>query len=155
MVVLFVLDIFSFLEIKQETLKTFIHFGSLLLTPIIVLFNLLALKSKKWNVWVGLSSLLLIVSFLIVVSQRGFLGYLFSLGGWKTQTVLYEHEQFGFKQIEFQMQDVGALGYNKRNVSVIYLTKWFMITEEIEPSKSFGADWIRVDKNVNELDIVY
>jgi hypothetical protein len=155
MVMFFVLDVFGLLEIKGEILKAFIHFGSLLSTPIIVFYNLLILKSKKWSIWVGIVSLSAVLSFATIVSQRSFLGYLFSTESWNTQTVLYEHGHFGFKSIEFQMQDVGALGYNKRFVQVTYITQWFMITEKIDPDKTFGAEWIKVNKNVNELGIIY
>jgi hypothetical protein len=30
-----------------------------------------------------------------------------------------------------------------------------MITEEVDPEKIFSGEWIKVDKNVNELEIVY
>jgi hypothetical protein len=155
MVVLFVLDIFSILEIKGESLKLFIHFGSILTTPIIVIYNLFIRKSRRWNIWIGIISLSVVISFAIVLSKRSFLGYLFSMASWNTQTVLYEHECFGSKRIEFQMQDIGALGYNKRYVSVTYITNWFMIATEIDPDESIEGEWIKVDKHVNELDIVY
>lgn len=155
MAIFYVLDLFELLEIKGERLKTFIHIGALLSTPIIVCYNLFILKLRKWNILIGIASLSTVLSFSMIVSQQSFLGYLFSMESWKTQTVLYEHGHFGFKRIEFQMQDVGALGYNRRYVSVTYITNWFMITEEIDPDKILTGEWIKVDKNVNELDIVY
>jgi hypothetical protein len=155
MVTLFVLDIFDILEIKGESLKVFIHFGSLLATPIVVIYNLFVRKSRRWNIWISVTSIFIVLSFSIVIYQRGFLGYLFSTESWNTQTVLYKHGHFESKRIEFQMQDVGALGYNKRYVSVTYVTDWFMITEEVDPAKIFSGEWIKVDKNVNELEIVY
>ncbi len=154
MVALFVLDVFGILEIKGEFLKAFIHSGSLLATPIIIAYNFFIRKSRRWNIWIGVTSVFIVLSFCIVVSQRGFLGYLISTESWNTQTVLYEHGHFGSKRIEFQMQDVGALGYNKRCVSVTYITNWFMITEKVDLDKNFGGEWIKVDKNVNELEIV-
>jgi hypothetical protein len=153
MVALFVLDVFSILEIKGELLKSFIHFGSLFVTPIIVIYNIFIRKSRRWNIWIGTTSLSMVLCFSIIVSKQGVLGYLFSMESWNTQTVLYEHGNFGSKRIEFQMQDMGALGYNKRYVSVTYITDWFMITKEIDPNKIFGSEWIRVDKDVNELEI--
>jgi len=155
MVVLYVLDVFGFLEIKGESLKAFIHFGTLLTTPIIVIYNLFVRKSKRWNILLVVTAIIIISSFSIVVSRSSFLGYLFSTESWNTQTVLYEHGHFGFKRIEFQMQDVGALGYNRRYVKVTYITNWFMVTEEVDPEKNFGAEWTKVHKNVNELNIVY
>ena len=56
---------------------------------------------------------------------------MFSSGSWKTQTVLYQNRHLTFKKVKFQMQDVGALGYNKRTVEVIYLTDLFMIVPPV------------------------
>ncbi|MBC7450661.1 MAG: hypothetical protein H7259_04150 [Cytophagales bacterium] len=38
--------------------------------------------------------------------------------GWKTQTILYRNKQNHNVRIEFQMEDVGALRYNKRMVRI-------------------------------------
>lgn len=53
------------------------------------------------------------------------------------------------------MQDVGVFGYNERYVEVTYLTPWFMITNEIDPKEKRGAEWLKVDKEINELDLKY
>lgn len=53
------------------------------------------------------------------------------------------------------MEDIGALGYNERYVEVTYFTPWFMITKEIDPEEDPGPGWIKVDKEVNELEIKY
>lgn len=155
MVLLYVLDVFEILEIKGNSIKTFIHYGSVLTTPVILLYNLFVYKSSSWNSKIGITSIILVLSFSIVLSQRGFLGYLFSISSWNTQMILYEHKHYSFKQVEFQMQDVGALGYNKRYVKVTYITKWLMITEIIDPKQHFGAEWIEVNEDANELNIVY
>lgn len=153
--VLFIFDIFTVLEIKGNSLKSFIHLGSLISIPLILILNLFLLKSKKWRIWAGSFSVLFIISFSIVIYQRGFLGYLFSTSSWNTQIILYENENSKFQKVEFQMQDIGALGYNNRYVRVTYLTPWFMLTEIINPENKMGEEWIRVDKNSNELEIMY
>lgn len=152
---LFILDVFDIVEAKGSNVKTFIHCGSLLLTPILVLYNLFVQKSTKWSIGIGIIAFSIVLCFCLVISKRGLLGYLFTSESWKTQTVLYENVQFESIRVEFQMQDVGALGYNERFVSVIYITNWFMITDEIDPNKIFGKEWVKVDKEINELGIVY
>lgn len=53
------------------------------------------------------------------------------------------------------MQGVGAFGYNKRTVEVIYLTDFFMIVSSAENGDYNRAEWIKVDENVNELGLKY
>lgn len=77
------------------------------------------------------------------------------MGAWQTQTILYKHEQLIVKTIEYQMQDVGALGYNQRTVEATYITPLFIITEECDLTKKIRAPWVKIDKEVNELGIKY
>lgn len=51
------------------------------------------------------------------------------------------------------MQDKGAMGYNKRTVEVLYLTRLFMITSEVPKDIGKRVEWIKVDKEVNELGL--
>ena len=74
---------------------------------------------------------------------------------WKTQTTIYENRYSNSRKIEFQMKDVGALGYRKRTVDVTYLTNWFMTIELFDEKNIDQTQWIRIDENTNELDIVY
>ncbi|WP_341899891.1 hypothetical protein [Fluviicola taffensis] len=76
---------------------------------------------------------------------------LFSSGAWQTQTILFQNEHLSFKKVEFQMQDIGGLGYNKRTVEVFYLTPLFMITSETPYDIEKRAEWVKIDKEVNEL----
>ncbi|UNY98612.1 hypothetical protein MQE36_16220 [Zhouia spongiae] len=78
---------------------------------------------------------------------------IFSSGSWKTQKVLYQNGHLDFKKVEFQMQDVGALGYNKRTVEVIYLTNLFMIVSPVEKDIDKRVEWIKIDKEINELGL--
>lgn len=76
-----------------------------------------------------------------------------SSGAWRTQKILYQNEHFRFKTVEFQMQDIGARGYNERTVEVIYLTPVFMLTSEPHKSVDKRIEWVKVDKEVNELGL--
>ncbi|MCO5287501.1 MAG: hypothetical protein M9898_13895 [Chitinophagaceae bacterium] len=53
------------------------------------------------------------------------------------------------------MQDIGALGYNKRTVEVIYLTPLFMLTSEVPCDIDKRDEWIKVDKDINELNLKF
>ncbi len=81
--------------------------------------------------------------------------FLFSTGVWRTQTILYQNGHLSYKTVEFQMQDVGALGYNKRTVEVFYLTPLFMITSEVPTGIDKRVEWVKVDKDVNELELKF
>lgn len=74
---------------------------------------------------------------------------------WRTQTVLYQNRHLGFKTVEFQMLDVGSFGYNKRTVEVLYLTPFFMIVSEVPNDIEKRVEWIKTNKEVNELELKY
>ena len=78
-----------------------------------------------------------------------------SSGSWKTQDILYQNKQLTSEKVEFQMQDVGARGYNKRTVEVMYLTDLFMIVSPLDKNIDKRAGWIKVDENVNELELKF
>ena len=78
---------------------------------------------------------------------------LLSSGAWRTQTILYQNGHLSLKTVEFQMQDFGALGYNKRTVEVFYLTPFFMTTSEVLNDIDKRVEWVKVDKDVNELGL--
>lgn len=67
---------------------------------------------------------------------------------------MYQNGHLSFKKVEFQMQDIGALGYNKRTVEVIYLTPLFMLTSEVPKDIDKRVEWIKVEKDVNELKLI-
>ena len=69
-------------------------------------------------------SILALIGILIIGPMK----IIFSSGSWKTQTIIYQNGHLNFKKVEFQMQDVGALGYKKRTVEITYLTKLFLST---------------------------
>ena len=78
-----------------------------------------------------------------------------SSSAWQTQKILYRNSHWSSKTIEFQMQDVGARGYNKRIVQVLYLTSFFMITNKVPNDIDKRVEWIRIDKDVNELKLKF
>ncbi len=78
---------------------------------------------------------------------------MFLSSSWKTQTIIYKHGHLNFKKIELQIQDKGALGYNKRIVEVLYLTKYFMITKPVDENIEKNVEWFKVDIYINELKL--
>lgn len=149
--VLFLLDSLTSLDIKSQILKSFVYFVLLIGTPLTLIWNAVTIKttSRKF-IWTMLPTAILIMILIV-----GPMKFLFSTGVWRTQTILYQNGHLSFKTVEFQMQDVGALGYNKRTVEVFYLTPLFMITSEVPTGIDKRVEWVKVDKDVNELELKF
>jgi len=152
---IYVLIVFFFLlseltsfEVKNQAIKSFVYFGLLSGTPILLIWNLIISKSNKKMITTILPILMLIGIFII-----GPMKILYSSSTWKTQIIKYQNGHLNFKKVEFQMQDVGALGYNKRTVEVIYLTNVFMLVSNVEKDIEQRVEWVKVDKEVNELGL--
>ncbi len=148
-VLLFLLDGFESMEIKNQILKRFIYFGLLIETPIILLWNLFAVKTKTKRIIGTIYPTIILVLIFLVHPMK----ILFHSGAWRTQTILYQNSHLSFKTVEFQMQDIGALGYNRRTVEVTYLSPLFMITNEVPSNIDKRVEWVKIDKDVNELGL--
>lgn len=148
-VVLFLLDSYTSFDIKSQALKTVVYFGILIGTPLTLICNLVVIKTRVKRI----VSLVLPTIILILVLYLGPVIVLFSSGAWQTQKVLYQNGHLTFKTVEFQMQNLGALGYNKRTVEVFYLTSLFMITSEVPEDIDQRIEWVKVDKETNELEL--
>ena len=151
MLVLFLLDGLTSFDIKSQAIKSFVYFGLLIGTPFTLIWNLVVIKVKKTRIiWTAFSTIIMILILII-----GPIKILFATSVWQTQTILYQNEKSRFKTVEYQMQDVGAFGYNKRTVEVFYLTPLFMITNEVPDNLDKNAEWLKVDKDVNELGLKF
>jgi hypothetical protein len=147
--VLFLLDGLTSFDIKSQAIKSFVYFGLLIGTPFTLIWNLVVIKVKKTRIiWTAFPTIIIILILIV-----GPMKILFATSVWQTQTILYQNEKSGFKTVEYQMQDVGAFGYNKRTVEVFYLTPLFMITNEVPDNLDKNAEWLKVDKDVNELGL--
>jgi len=150
-VVLFLLDSLTSFDIRSQTLKSVVYFGLLIGTPLTLVWNAIVLKTRNRKIiWTILSAAVLTMILIV-----GPMKFIFSTGAWRTQTILYQNGHFSFKTVEYQMQDIGALGYNKRTVEVFYLTPLFMITNEIPNDIDKKVEWVKVDKDVNELELKF
>jgi hypothetical protein len=72
--------------------------------------------------------------------------------GWKTQDILYRNKKNENERIEYQMEDMGAFGYNQRIVRV--KKGWlFDSVYPLDTNLINKSDWIQVNEYVNELRI--
>jgi hypothetical protein len=144
-VIFFLLDSLTSFDIKSQMFKTFIYFGLLIGTPLTLTWNIFAFKTKKCKIIGSVFPTLILILIFIVGPMK----IIFSTSAWQTKTILYENGHLCCKTIEFQIQDMGAFGYNKRTVEVFYLTNYFMITNPIPLKIDKKVEWIRVDKEIN------
>jgi hypothetical protein len=150
-ILLFFLDGFTGFDIKAQAIKTFVYVGLLVGSPVMLVWNFFVLKAMfKRVIWTLFPAIMLV--FMLITNP---MKILFSSGSWHTQSILYQSRHSRDKTIEYQMQDIGALGYNERTVEVQYLTPYFMIVKVIPSRAPSGSDWIPVEKDVNELGLKY
>lgn len=138
---LFVLDNFTAFDIKKQAIKSFTYIGVMIVSPLVLVWNLWYFKSRKRKLISIVFPMLIIIMILIV----GYLEIVFSSGIWQTEKVLYQNRHSSSKKIEFQLQDVGGLGYNKRIVEVTYLTHWFMLVNPVKENTIKQEKWIKIE----------
>jgi hypothetical protein len=74
-------------------------------------------------------------------------------GEWKTQTIEYQNLHLSNRTIEFQMQDKGARGYNRRYVDRIKILPFVEWTKEVKSDELDTLTWKKVSIYVNELGL--
>lgn len=94
---------------------------------------------------------LILLSIILVVAYPKIMNFIFS-SDWKTQEIIYKNIQNPKENIQFQMQDIGALGYNKRIVKV-KTGLFFNSYQEIDTLNLNKEKWKRVNIFVNELNL--
>lgn len=95
----------------------------------------------------------LIVSTAVFALFLIFNRYLDLRGDWKTQTVIYTNNHLYNRTIEFQLQDKGALGYNRRTIDRIKLFPFVSWTKKLTDENLKNIDsltWKKVNINLNE-----
>lgn len=95
-----------------------------------------------------LGGIIILVAVSIIIQPR----LLFALSAWKTQEILFRNQLNKDHRIELQMQDQGALGYNRRIVEVNPRLLMDKITE-IDTTSINKKEWQQVDEYVNELEL--
>jgi len=139
------MDWYTCVEIKSESLKSFVYWGLLAGTPLIMVFNVIVLpKGFKKSFGIIIPTLVLLYIFL-----SNPLVILFNKDNWKTQTIIYKSRTSHNKTIEYQMQDKGALGYNRRTVQVNYIAPLLVVIHTPPQNYKNYPDWIKADKDIN------
>ena len=151
-VAVFLFDELTSFDIKSQAIKSFIYLGLLVGTPLILVGNSIFLKTRVQKI-IGTIFPATIFILIMIVGPMKFISL--PASAWRTQTVLYQNRHLGFKTVEFQMLDVGSFGYNKRTVEVLYLTPFFMIVSEVPNDIEKRVEWIKINKEVNELELKY
>ncbi len=144
---LFLLDLLPNFDIKNQFIKSFVYLFSTFGSILIISINF----QQKLN------------KLTLILPTIGILGILFlgplrilnAKSAWKTQTIIYQNGHLANKTIEYQLQDVGARGYNKREVETFYLTNFFILVAEVPKDIEKRIEWTKVNKDVNELKLKY
>lgn len=142
---LFLLDLLPNFDIKNQFIKSFVYLFSTFGSILIILINF----QQKLNKLTLILPLIGILGIFILDPLQ----ILNAKSAWKTQTIMYQNGHLANKTIEYQLQDIGARGYNKREVETFYLTKHFMLVSEVPKDVDERIEWIKVNKEVNELNL--
>ncbi|MDH4472300.1 MAG: hypothetical protein QE487_06810 [Fluviicola sp.] len=116
--------------------------------------------------------LILLLSTIEVRKRRAFIIWFFALitvttigfristfinfgSGFKTQTITHRSVSDPEKRIEFQLDDLGAFGYNKRTVIVSRICCFLQMEQVIDPESFNYSHWKLVNEDVNELGLKF
>jgi len=141
---------FTPLEIKSN------HVAAGLLVAVIVTgITCLGRFLHQWSSSTAITTASLLTAFLSVAAY-----FLIWSSGWVTQDILYQHRRSANRTIEFQMTDVGALGYGRRMVDqrkllpgIYWITELGKGAANVENSKLDSLDWKEVHFYKNELGL--
>lgn len=135
---IFLFDVFGTLDVRSGLTRQVFYGLVLVVIPCLTLYYAVKGLFSESKDWLALIVVFASISVAIV-------GIIFTLFlapyGWETYSVVYEHNHLSFKKIEFQMKDVGAKGFQRRTVEVIYLTPLFMIVHPIDEEAVDTLEW--------------
>lgn len=140
--ILFCIDSFTNVDISKQELKSVVYFGILAITPVVMVASSLFHKELKPKIKSIIIPFLVFVFILIIGPTK----IVFSSSVWKTNNVFFINKENQNHKVESQMQDVGALGYNKRTVEVIHYYNLFMIVKSKNKTFEHHNNWIKVKK---------
>lgn len=147
LLLLFLTDYLSFVEIKVQVLKTNVYYGSLIGSLVVLVWNVFTTMKIPLKI-TGIA----IPAVAILFFSTHLFELLFPIGVWKTQTILFTDKISG-KTIEFQMKDAGTFGYDNRIVEVSYLSPFFIVVKDTDTT-CLSSNWIRENRYVDELGII-
>ncbi len=148
---LFLLDIFDVFQTKIGLLKAIIYYMVFALPVPLLIIEFKADKHVLESFLRIAIPILTIIGLIYLHPMK----ILFNASAWKTQTVYQIDKNRENHKVEFQMKDMGALGYVKRNVEVYYLTDYFyvVLAERYDYSRFLDVEWKSVDQNINEMGL--
>ena len=148
---LFLVDVFEIFQTKVGILKALIYCGVLLMPiPLLVMeFK----RSLKWTEAFLRKGIPILV--MVLLAYLDPLKVILNMGAWKTQTILLVDKNWNNHKVEFQLKDIGAFGYSKRTVEVVYYSKYFYVAKSsnYETKNNLGTEWIKVDETLNEMEL--
>lgn len=148
---LFLLDIFNVFQTKIDFFKGLIYYGVFIL-PIPIL--ILEFKINASFVESFLSKGIPIVTIIGLIYLNPLI-IIFNTAVWKTQTVILVNENRTNHKVEFQMKDLGALGYAKRTSEVLYFSKYFysVLAKKYDDRNFSSHQWKKVNQHINEIGL--
>lgn len=148
---LFLLDIFELFQTKIGFLKIVMYYGVLLLPIPLLMLELKANRNLTRSILRKGIPILTITGLLYLNPLR----IILNAATWKTQTIrLIDENRTGHK-VEFQMKDLGALGYSKRTCEVQYFSKYFylIIARQFDDKNISGHKWKKENQEINEMGL--
>lgn len=136
---------FSSYEIYNQHLKSIVYYSLPIIALCLLTYSIFA-KTHKANKFLSILISILVFSFILIVSP---LRYINATSVWETRTILLEHKNDKSKRVEFQVQDVGALGFNKRTVEVKHIMSWIM---KVKPYSTKSVNKENWNEAKNEFD---
>ncbi|MGK0308808.1 MAG: hypothetical protein ACI8RP_001774 [Urechidicola sp.] len=149
--ILFLLDVFDLFQTKIGILKALIYYGVFALPIPLLIMEFKANRNLREPILRKGIPILTIIGLIYLNPIK----ILFHTQTWKTQTIELVNKNSKYNKVEFQMKDIGALGYAKRNAEVYYITKhfYFVLSENYDERNFIGTDWKRIDKKINEIGL--
>lgn len=147
--IFYYLDLFQFLEIKNQSFKKLIFFSIFPLCIFSFIFILSVLNNIKQKIIFSIYPFIT----LFFIFNFGIIKTLFFSSAWHTQTILYQNKYDESRKVEYQMIDGGFSGYETRIVEINYFTNWFYTSKKV--SKHYNSEWKKINKEVNELKVIY
>jgi hypothetical protein len=148
-VLLFLGDYFSLLEISSQLVKSMVYLWCMAGTLLMLMINLILIQNKIFG-RIGFVIPALVAFGIIYLNP---VDLFYKMATWKTQTILFESTQSPNITIDFQMQDAGPSGYNMRTVEVYKFGIIFRKVREVNLGNLNSVEWIEVNKIVNELGL--
>jgi hypothetical protein len=145
------LDVFDLFQTKIGILKALIYYGVFALPIPLLIMEFKANRNLREPILRKGIPILTIIGLIYLNPIK----ILFHTQTWKTQTIELVNKNSKYNKVEFQMKDIGALGYAKRNAEVYYITKhfYFVLSENYDERNFIGTDWKRIDKKINEIGL--